>query len=282
VLSLDGDGDYVEMVDDPSLDAPSALTMEAWINPGSTATYKAIVGKFVGAPYRGYDCYFHDGKIGCDVRATSGQVGCGSLSNIPVNQWTHVAYTYDGISTSTMYINGNLDSVGSNAGGPITSAPTPLKIGKPWDGNPINYFSGTIDEVRIWNIARTQEEIQGAMNRPLTSNEINSGNVAGYWNFDDGTADDLSPYGNHGTLMGDAEIVDSDAPIVYTGTINGHVTDLAGEPLGALVIAINAETKEKAGDITDADGYYEIPDLEQGIYWLICIKRDYKLWYKKS
>ena len=57
--------------------------------------------------------------------------------------------------------------------------------------------------------------------------------------------------------MGDAEIVDSDAPIVYTGSINGHVTDLGGKPLWALVITINSETKEKAVDITEVDGYYE-------------------------
>ncbi len=30
------------------------------------------------------------------------------------------------------------------------------------------------------------------------------------------------------------------------------------------------------GDITDADGYYEIPDLEAGIYWVICIRKGYK------
>ena len=94
-------------------------------------------------------------------------------------------------------------------------------------------------------------------NSNITDDEINSGNLVGYWNFDDGTADDLSPYGNHGTLMGDAEIVDSDAPIVYTGSINGHVTDLGGKPLWALVITINSETKEKAVDITEVDGYYE-------------------------
>lgn len=66
------------------------------------------------------------------------------------------------------------------------------------------------------------------------------------------------------------------------GSIHGHVTDVAGKPLRAFVIAINAETKERAWDITDADGYYEIPDLAPGIYWMLCIKRDYKPGIKKA
>ena len=66
------------------------------------------------------------------------------------------------------------------------------------------------------------------------------------------------------------------------GAINGHVTDTAGEPLRALVIAINADTKEKTRAVTDVDGYYEIPDLELGTYWVICIKRDYKLGIRQA
>ena len=48
-----------------------------------------------------------------------------------------------------------------------------------------------------------------------------------------------------------------------------------------MAIAINAETKEKAVDITEVDGYYEIPDLEQGIYWVLCIKKGYKFGIRK-
>ena len=66
------------------------------------------------------------------------------------------------------------------------------------------------------------------------------------------------------------------------GAINGHVINLAGNPLRALVIAVNADTKEKVGTVTDADGYYEIPDLEQGNYLVICIKKGYKAGIRKA
>ena len=68
------------------------------------------------------------------------------------------------------------------------------------------------------------------------------------------------------------------------GSINGHVTDAEnGNPIKwALLIAINAETKEKTGTVTDGDGYYEMLDLEPGIYWVLCIKRGYKLAIRKA
>jgi len=67
-----------------------------------------------------------------------------------------------------------------------------------------------------------------------------------------------------------------------SGSINGTVTDAnTGDPIdGARVIAINPQTKAKV--TTDSDGYYEIPDLEPGKYWVICVARGYKLGITKA
>ena len=68
---------------------------------------------------------------------------------------------------------------------------------------------------------------------------------------------------------------------VGIGSINGTVTDMAGNPIKrALVIAVLGETKEKA--FTDSEGYYEISDLEPGTYWVLCIKKGYKPGIKKA
>ena len=68
---------------------------------------------------------------------------------------------------------------------------------------------------------------------------------------------------------------------VSTGSINGTVTDWAGNPIElALVIAVLDETKEK--DFTDSGGYYEILALELGTYLVLCIKRGYKLGIRKA
>jgi hypothetical protein len=142
-------------------------------------------------------------------------------------------------------------------------------------------WHGLIDEARIWNIARTQEEIQDAMNRTLHADEINSGNLVGYWNFDDGSGDDLSPYGNHGTLMGDAEIIESDSP--FRGTVAGIVTNIEGNPIKlAFIIAINADNKDKYKALSKRDGYYDILNLPPTTYWVIGIKKGYKAGLKKA
>jgi hypothetical protein len=59
------------------------------------------------------------------------------------------------------------------------------------------YFHGVLDEIRLWNVARSPEEIRAAMNTPLTGKE--PGLVA-YWDFDNDTAKDKSGHGNDGVL----------------------------------------------------------------------------------
>ncbi len=79
-----------------------------------------------------------------------------------------------------------------------------LRIGSNWKycgGSGISSpFAGTIDEVRIWNYARSQTEIRRDMCRRLTGNEPG---LVGYWRFDEcsgNIAFDASGNGNHGTL----------------------------------------------------------------------------------
>ena len=62
-----------------------------------------------------------------------------------------------------------------------------------------------------------------------------------------------------------------------TGTIDGKVKDeVTGGPIPkAFVLTVKLPTKEKAFDLTDADGYYEIPDLVPAYYFVICFKKGY-------
>lgn len=68
-------------------------------------------------------------------------------------------------------------------------------------------FNGEIDEVRVWDHRRTTSQIRENMFKRLTGKE--KGLVALY-NFDNGTADDSSPYSNDGKLMGNASVAVSD------------------------------------------------------------------------
>ncbi len=86
----------------------------------------------------------------------------------------------------------------------------PVLIGKGSYGD----FKGLIDEVRVWNRARSGSEIKETMNHRLIGDELG---LAGYWRFDEAAGTkvkDLTSNGNHGTLSSDAvKWVASDAPI---------------------------------------------------------------------
>ena len=77
-------------------------------------------------------------------------------------------------------------------------------------------FEGEIDELRVWNIARTQEEIKASMHTTLKGDDAG---LIGYWDFEGGTAEDRSKNGNDGTLVGNAEIIEVPPTIVLEDKI---------------------------------------------------------------
>jgi hypothetical protein len=120
-------------------------------------------------------------------------------------KWYHLAGTYNG-SALTVLLNG-VKLGNESASGAMSIDQSDLFIGKgdpKWSSG--EYFHGAIDEIRIWNVARSAEQIQATMNKPLTGKE--PGLVA-CWSFDDGTAKDLTGQCSDGLLDGGARIVES-------------------------------------------------------------------------
>src|SRR6185295_1413400 len=92
-----------------------------------------------------------------------------------VNQWNHVAATFDyagpGTGTWKLYLNGNLENQLFVGWSPRADSIQHFAIGTALTsaGAAAGFFGGQIDEVRVWNYARTQTQIQATMRRPLTS-----------------------------------------------------------------------------------------------------------------
>jgi len=159
-LSFNGTSGLVTIPDTASLRLTNAMTLEAWVFPTSHA------GSWRDVIYKGNDNYFLEGQSSQNgapaVGGTFGQTfGTGPLV---LNTWTHLAVTYDR-ATLRLYINGvQISSVARTAS--IATSTNPLQIG----GDSIygQYFQGTIDEVRVYNRALSQTEIQADMNVPVT------------------------------------------------------------------------------------------------------------------
>lgn len=157
------DSSYYESVDESQFDFPSAITLEAWIKPDSIPFYTGIMGKNYQTGY-----YFGLTNTGILRFSRAGDLVDGTTV-IPIGVWTHVAVTYDGVSTVNFYVNGQLDPVsnGSTAGA-IPNVPDPFRIGcDQLGGVPEYFFYGSIDEVRIWDAVLPQAQINSHKFLPM-------------------------------------------------------------------------------------------------------------------
>jgi hypothetical protein len=135
-----------------------------------------------------------------------------STSTVTTGEWVHVAATRSrALGEMHVFVNGvDENTTATTQKGSLTDQAT-LTIGCTL--NDQNHFIGLMDEVRIWNVVRTEAEIAATMYQRLTGNE--PGLVA-YWRFDDrggSTAIDSSPANADATIAGTLEWAASDAPI---------------------------------------------------------------------
>ncbi len=162
-LSFDGVNDWVSVADAVSLDV-SRVTLEAWVRPSAvagswrTVVFKERAGGLVYGLYAGNGSGRPGGMV--DIGGEREAVGSSAL---PLGVWSHLAVTFDG-SVVRLFVNGALvGSVGFVGSVPGSSGPLRLGGNSVWG----EWFAGLIDEVRVYNRALTQAEIQTDMQTPL-------------------------------------------------------------------------------------------------------------------
>jgi Concanavalin A-like lectin/glucanases superfamily len=158
-LSFNGSSARVTVPDSSSLRLTDGMTLEAWVYPTTVnSAWRDVI-------YKGSDDYYLEATSSNSGRPVAGGIFGGTYgetygtNNLASNAWTHLAATYDG-TTLRLYVNGTQVSSIARSG-TIKASAGPLTIG----GDPLygQYFTGRIDDVRIYDAALTQAQ---RMSRP--------------------------------------------------------------------------------------------------------------------
>lgn len=204
-LRFDGTNDYVQ-TGFTGITGTNARTIEAWIKTNFSPTQEVISSWGAMSPN---GSRFTFNLIGGKIRIEIGGQGYTAPTVIADTTWHHVAVVYDpsAIMKYQLYVDGTLDGQANLTVNINTASTGDMRIGTRTDG--VNFFTGWIDEHRVWNYARTQVQIAADMNTEFCT--IPTGLVS-YFKFDEGvaggsnaglnTAIDLVNSTQNGTLTG--------------------------------------------------------------------------------
>jgi prepilin-type N-terminal cleavage/methylation domain-containing protein len=166
-LDFNGSSNYVRVPYSGNLNITGPITMEAWIYPRAFTGWAGIIsmgGWLATVPsYSSYAMQiWTDGSLrACFNWNQPNAIVLNSSSKLALNQWHHVAVTYDGVQIRE-YINGVSAVTPTAWAGPIVS-PDPshyLYLGSDPAGS-IEYFNGRIDNPRVYNGSMTASAIRG-------------------------------------------------------------------------------------------------------------------------
>lgn len=188
-LSFNGTNDDVIIPPDASLDMTGSITLEAWIRITDQATDKWQV--------MGREQQYHLRYEKDELIFYTGEAVLTEPIHFSDSVWYHLGATYNR-DTMRLYVNGAEIAKRENTTAIRQDAAREFYIGR--DNSGERHFEGMIDEVRVWSVARTGEQIRNNMISELTGSETG---LEGYWKFNEGSgfyAYDSSPDKNNSSL----------------------------------------------------------------------------------
>lgn len=202
-LYFDGQSNKIGVLDSPELNPDGVLTLEAWMKADSWSGSiwgSCIISKQGTNPDKGYGLTVgENGRIEFNHSIDEGWKAVNTIPILGLNSWYHIAAVYDG-STMKLYVNGIMQAMIEVQGTPTLGNGVVMNFAEnpTWNGR---FFHGTLDEIRIWDVARSETEIQQNMTVELTGSEPG---LVGYWPMNEGAGDeiaDLTGNGNTGSLL---------------------------------------------------------------------------------
>ena len=213
-LNFDGVDDFI----DCGNILPESYTKEAWISIDAINQTSNIIS---GSDSSGQNAFWvPNGVLSAGHNGTWNAVEDSNV--LSLNTWYHVVVSYDyATQTLKLYKDGIL--IDSNNNVPAPNNGNDIHIGSYNDAS--NLFNGSIDEVRIWNVVRTEEQINGSKNCELQGDE--AGLIA-YYQFNEGLdANENAAF----TTLNDATINANNGSLTNFALTGNTSNWLAGSPV---------------------------------------------------
>jgi len=247
-IDFDGINDHVDFGDNH--DFTGAFSLEAWVLQETAVTTGTIISKGdakagVGNK-RGYHLVLNNSQPNLIWYDNTGTVQMNIVSPYAIsnNRWYHIAATYDG-AIAKLYIDG-VEVISGSSVNPPVNVNEKCILGASFDSDtptvPKHYFDGYIDEVRIWNVNLSSDQIHEMMNQEIEQNgvyvkgkiiplNISGGlswnDLLGYYPMTNDNANDKSSNSKNGTPINITTVELQTAPLPYTTIRKGTWSDIS-------------------------------------------------------
>ena len=198
-LDFDGSNDYVSVNDNSSLTSTTAITISAWFKRSSGSAWMSLIGKGTSDSNEEYVLLLRVNQVYFDVGNAGGPY-LQQNATVSSETWHHIAAVHtrsSGTSNLKVYLNGqDIGGTVVNASNNPNDNSIPLTIGSRFSTSNA-LFQGQIDDLQIWNDARTQAEIKENMHKELVGNESN---LVAYYKMSGGSGTSLTDNSSTVTL----------------------------------------------------------------------------------
>ncbi len=213
---LTGLGRYLNVPDAPALDVTGAFTVEAWVQaPNTSLAQQGVVERYrwLAGEDGGFALRLASGQPQLWIIRSAGQSASVQSAHVLTGGWHHLAGVWTG-SELKLFVDGRLDASATPGFGPAAGTSS-LKIGARGDDATMP-FTGEIDEVRLSSGALYAGDFA-----PSAHLSAQAGQTLGLWRFDDGTANDSSGSGLHGSFVNGANATTATFPEHASLALNG-------------------------------------------------------------
>jgi hypothetical protein len=175
-LDLDGVDDYGDCGYDPLYDMTGDMTVAAWVQ------IREVTAAWMAAVAQG-EYAWRLGNANVDTRPHFGitfwsnpVASQDGTTEIPLNEWHHIAGVYEAGGNLTVYLDGEVDAQIA-ADSPIGISYQNVLIGNNPDSME-RFWNGLIDDVQLYNEALSQAELQAIIPEPATMALLGLGGLA--------------------------------------------------------------------------------------------------------